>query len=141
LKLTNIVDTAVQYSSPDLIGSVLSEFRQNNKLNRSSVVVVGRGGVFDPLSTNSNLKVALDGFLSSSSTSFDKIGNKIFSISPQAIELSIDDLTSRLQLKTIDFFLLQGPELLLGPAASLVCTLILFSFPLSFFSDTFSFLL
>ncbi len=107
----NLIDTSSNYSdgaSEKLIGNVITDLTQNNKINRDEIIVVSKGGYLQ----GSNLSAAIE--REKNGKGFSEIvkcsPDLWHCISPDFLEDQITQSLKRLQLEKIDVYLLHNPE-------------------------------
>lgn len=107
----NLVDTSSNYSdggSETLVGKVINKLVSENKIDAENIVVVSKGGYIQ----GANLKLAVEREQSGKPfTEVVKCGQDLWHcISPDFLENQITLSLQRLNLKTIDVYLLHNPE-------------------------------
>lgn len=107
----NLVDTSSNYSdggSETLVGKVINKLVSENKIDTENIVVVSKGGYIQ----GANLKLAVEREQSGKPfTEVVKCGQDLWHcISPDFLENQITLSLQRLNLKTIDVYLLHNPE-------------------------------
>jgi hypothetical protein len=107
----NIIDTSSNYSdggSEILIGKVLNKLFSENKISRDNIIVVSKGGYLQ----GSNLKLGIE--REQSANPFNDVlkcsPDLWHCISPDFLENQITLSLQRLNLKTVDVYLLHNPE-------------------------------
>ena len=107
----NIIDTSSNYSdggSEILVGKVLNRLIEENKISRDNIIVVSKGGYLQ----GSNLKLGMD--REQSGKPFNDIvkcsPDLWHCISPDFLENQITLSLQRLNLETVDVYLLHNPE-------------------------------
>ncbi len=107
----NIIDTSSNYSdggSEILIGKVLNKFFSEKKINRENIIVVSKGGYLQ----GSNLNLGME--REKSGKSFNEVvkcsPDLWHCISPDFLENQITLSLQKLNLETIDVYLLHNPE-------------------------------
>ena len=107
----NLIDTSSNYSdggSEILVGKVLNKLIAENKINRENIIIVSKGGYLQ----GSNLKLGME--REQSGKPFNdvvKCSQDLWHcISPDFLENQISHSLQRLNLDTIDVYLLHNPE-------------------------------
>jgi aryl-alcohol dehydrogenase-like predicted oxidoreductase len=107
----NLIDTSSNYSdggSEILVGKVLNELIAENKISRENIIVVSKGGYLQ----GSNLKLGLE--REQSANPFNDVlkcsPDLWHCISPDFLENQITLSLQKLNLKTVDVYLLHNPE-------------------------------
>ncbi|HMN24660.1 MAG TPA: aldo/keto reductase [Ignavibacteriaceae bacterium] len=107
----NVIDTSSNYSdggSEVIVGNVLSNLCSENKIQRENIIVVSKGGYLQ----GSNLKLGME--REQSGKAFKDVvkcsADLWHCISPDFLENQITLSLERLNLETIDVYLLHNPE-------------------------------
>lgn len=102
----NVIDTASNYGdggSEILIGNVLKELFESKRIQRNQVIIITKGGYIQ----GKNLKL----YLEKKFPDTIEISNEVYhSIHPEFLETQIEISRKRLNLETIDVYLLHNPE-------------------------------
>lgn len=107
----NLIDTSANYSdggSEILIGNVLGDLINQNKIKREEIVVVSKGGYLQGKNLEAAQKMEEDGVGYKSVTKYTE--TLWHSIHPDFIKDQITFSLERLKLEKIDVYLLHNPE-------------------------------
>ncbi|MEM8860010.1 MAG: aldo/keto reductase [Chloroflexota bacterium] len=111
----NVIDTSSNYgdgASEELVGSVLEQLIQNEEIEREQMIVVTKGGYLQ------GQNFAISQQRKAENRPFPELveyGQQLeHCIHPEFLEDQINKSLSRLELETIDIFLLHNPEYYLG---------------------------
>lgn len=115
----NLIDTSANYSdggSEILIGNVLEDLINSNKLKREEIVIVSKGGYLQGKNLEAAKKMKEDGIGYKEVTEYAE--NIWHCIHPDFLKDQITFSLERMKLETIDVYLLHNPEYFLdSPAA------------------------
>lgn len=102
----NVIDTASNYGdggSEILIGNVLKELFESKRIQRNQVIIVTKGGYIQGKNLKHYFKKKFPDTI--------KISDEVYhSIHPEFLETQIEISRKRLNLETIDVYLLHNPE-------------------------------
>jgi len=110
----NVIDTSANYSdggSEILIGNVLLDLMNQNKIKREEIVIVTKGGYLQGKTLEAAKKMKEDGLGYNEVIEYSE--NLWHSIHPDFLKDQITFSLERMKLETIDVYLLHNPEYLL----------------------------
>lgn len=111
----NLIDTSSNYTdgqSESLIGKMLTALVDNNEITREQVVVISKGGYIQGASLRHAQTNTPEGVV--------KLNEHLwYSIHPENLKLQLTKSLERLNLESLDGYLLHNPEYILGHKAAI----------------------